>query len=454
MTDTLVTCPHCGNQFPLSEALTAQLHAGLEAEHEARLKAAVAEARTHAERAVSAQIETLNQLLEGASQKAREAEAREFESLKNAQELKRAQAQVVERARLEVEERLRHESEATLKARVAEAEHRAKTDAVLERERLEARLAEEQGKRQIAEKAELTLRQQAEALEARAQELDLEVARQLGAKKAEWEQVVRHTLGQEQDLKLKEKEKQIDDMKQVIDDLKRKSEQGSQEMQGEVLEIDIQEALERQFPQDAIRPVPKGMSGADLIHEVRDGAFNPCGALVWEVKNTKHWQAAWLDKLKADQRAAGAALAVLVSVALPDGVRGFARMDGVWVCDLTHYPALAVALRDQLQQVAFARAASQGKNEKMEMLYAYLAGDEFRHRVETIVEAFTAMRGQLDRERRAMMKHWAEREKQIERVIGSTTGMYGALAGIIGSQLPEIPALALDDVELLKDNDA
>ena len=438
----------------MSEALTAQLHAGLEAEHEARLQAAVAEAQARAEHTVSAQIETLNRLLESEGEKARQAEAREIESLKKAQDLERAQSQAVERARLEVEERLRREIEATLKARVTEAEQKAKADAAIERERLERRLTEEQGKRETAERAELALRQQAEVLEARARELDLEVARRLGAKKTEWEQAVRHALGQEQDLKLKEKEKQIDDMKHVIDDLKRKSEQGSQEMQGEVLEIDIQEALQRQFPQDAIRAVPKGMTGADLIHEVRDGAFNACGALVWEVKNTKHWQAAWLDKLKADQREAGAALAILVSVALPDGVRGFARLDGVWVCDLAHYPAVAVALRDQLQQVAFARAASHGKNEKMERLYAYLAGDEFRHRVEAIVEAFTAMRGQLDRERRAMMKHWAEREKQIERVIGSTTGMYGALAGIIGSQLPEIPALALDDIEILKDNDA
>ena len=450
MTDTLATCPHCGSQFPLSEALTAQLHAGLEAEHEARLQAAVAEAQARTERTVSTQIETLNRLLESEGEKARRAEAREIESLKKAHELERAQSHVVERTRLEVEERVRRETEAALKARVAEVEQKAKTDAALERESLERHLAEEQRKREIAERAELVLRQQAEALEARARELDLEVARQLGAKRTEWEKTVRQTLGQEQDLKLKEKEKQIDAMKHVIDDLKRKSEQGSQEMQGEVLEVDIQEALERQFPQDAIRPVPKGMTGADLIHEVRDGGFNPCGALVWEVKNTKHWQAGWLDKLKADQREAGAALAVLVSVALPDGVRGFARMDGVWVCDLTHYPALAVALRDQLQQVAFARAASQGKNEKMEMLYAYLAGDEFRHRVEAIVEAFTAMRGQLDRERRAMMKHWAEREKQIERVIASTTGMYGALAGIIGQGLPVIPALEMDGAGLLE----
>jgi hypothetical protein len=242
-------------------------------------------------------------------------------------------------------------------------------------------------------------------------------------------------------------------MKRVIEDLKRKSEQGSQEMQGEVLEIDIQAALERQFPHDLIRPVPKGMTGADLLQDVRDSALAPCGQIIWEVKNTKHWQAAWLDKLKADQREAGAALAILVTATLPEGMRGFAQMHGVWVTDLLHYPMLAVALRDQLQQVAFARVAGQGKNEKMELLYQYLAGDEFRHRVEAIVEAFTALRGQLDKERRAMNKHWAEREKQLERVITSTTGMYGALQGIIGQGLAAIPALELDDTPLLEGED-
>lgn len=186
---------------------------------------------------------------------------------------------------------------------------------------------------------------------------------------------------------------------------------------------------------------------------MRDTSLAPCGQIIWEVKNTKHWQPAWLDKLKADQRESGAALAILVSVALPDGVRGFAQMNGVWITDLAHYPMLALALRDQLQQIAFARAAGQGKNEKMEMLYQYLAGDEFRHRIEAIVEAFTAMRAQLDKERRAMQRHWAEREKQIERVIGSTTGMYGALQGIIGQGLPAIAALELDDTPLLEGDD-
>lgn len=385
MTDTLIACPNCGTQIPLTEALSARLHAEFDAEHAARLRTAI------------------------------------------------------------------QETENKAKMLVAQAERKAREEAALEKQMLETTLAAERKKLATAQKAELDLRHKADELEQKQRELELEVARRVDAAKGDLEVRLRQTMGEQQGLKLKEKELQIDELRRVIDDLKQKSEQGSQERQGEVLELDIQAALERQFPHDLIRPVPKGMTGADLIQEVRDPALNGCGSLIWEFKNTKHWQPAWLDKLKADQRTAGAALAVLVTMTLPDGVRGFAQINGVWVSDLAHYPALAVALRDQLQQVSFARAAGQGKNEKMELLYQYFAGDEFRHKIEAIVEAFTAMRTQLNKERVAMQKHWAEREKQIERVITSTTGLYGALQGIIGQGLPAIAALELDDPPLLED---
>lgn len=213
-----------------------------------------------------------------------------------------------------------------------------------------------------------------------------------------------------------------------------------------MLELDLQAALETQFPRDVIRPVRKGVQGADLLQEVRDAALKPCGLIAWETKNTRHWQAAWVGKLKDDQRACGASLAVLVSVALPEHARGgFACIDGVWVASLATWPALAVALREQLLQVAFARNAATGMTDKMEALYRYLSGDDFRHKVETIVEAFTSLKQQLDRERRAMEKLWKERERQIDRVIGATAGMYGELRGTIGQSMSAIAALELDD---------
>jgi hypothetical protein len=188
----------------------------------------------------------------------------------------------------------------------------------------------------------------------------------------------------------------------------------------------------------------KGARGADLVHEVRDQAMRACGTIVWETKNTRHWHAGWLDKLKEDQRAIGANLAVTVSTALPDGIVEFGRIDGVWVAGLCAWPALATALREQLIQVAFAHAAAEGKHEKMEFLYRYLSGDQFRRRTEAMVEAFTALQTGLNRERTAMECLWKEREKQIERVLANTAGMYGEVRGIVGSSAPRVPALELE----------
>lgn len=452
MSDIVITCPQCGHQFPLSDALAAQLHARFDAEHRASLEAAVREAESRAQQQLSAQLATLQKMLDEQAARAREAEARELALKQKALQLEESQRQAIERARLETEARLRREADEKTQTLLAQTEQRIRQAVALEKQQLEARLAEEHAKLEQAQKAELDLRRQAEALETRARELDLELARRLDAKRAEWEANLRQTLSAEQELKLKEKEKQIEDMKRVIDELKRKSEQGSQELQGEVLELDIQAALERQFPHDTIQPVPRGVSGADLIHTVLDAQGRACGKVVWETKNTKHWSPQWLAKLKDDTRAVGGNLAVLVSTVLPEGLHEFGLMEGVWVVSRRAWPALAVALREQLLQVAFAHAASEGRQEKMEVLYRYLSGDAFRQRVTGIVEAFTAMQDQLARERRAMERLWKEREKQIERVIANTVGMYGEMRGILGGGLPEITQLSLEGaVGLLED---
>lgn len=340
----------------------------------------------------------------------------------------------------DIEARLKREYE----SRLARATEQAAAQSGREVKLLQEQLADQQRKLREAQDAELALRREKAALEERGRELDLEIARKVDGEKQRLEESLRKRFGEEQALKIAEKEKQIDDLKKLVDEMKRKSEQGSQELQGEVLELDIQAALERQFPWDEIRPVPKGASGADMIQEVRSGAGQPCGSIVWETKNTKHWQPAWLAKLKDDTRAVGGSIPVLVSVALPESIREFGLIEGVWVASPRAWPALAVALREQLVQVAFAHAAGEGKNEKMEVLYRYLAGEQFRAKVQGIVEAFTALQDQLRRERNAMERIWKEREKQIERVIVNTVGMYGEMRGIVGASLPEIPALTLE----------
>ncbi|HWP59656.1 MAG TPA: DUF2130 domain-containing protein [Candidatus Acidoferrales bacterium] len=348
------------------------------------------------------------------------------------------------RIRVEVEETLHEEYERRLRSAV----QRARAESQDEHERAMAdlvnQLVEQRRKAQEAQERELALLKRARELEERQQELDLEVARRVDVEKSRIEQELRRVAAEQYALKLKEKDSQIEDLKNLLDEARRKSEQGSQERQGEVLELDLEEVLKRSFPQDVIRPVPKGIRGADLIQEVRDAALQPCGAILWETKNTRQWSPGWIQKLKDDQRAAGASLAILVSVALPDDLRSFGLVDGVWVSGIGCYLPLAVALRERLIQVAFARKAAEGMHDKMESLYAYLSGDEFRQRVEAIVETFRAMEDQLSRERRAMERLWKEREKQIERVVMNTVGMYGAIRGIIGARLPEIPALELE----------
>ncbi|MBA2410555.1 MAG: DUF2130 domain-containing protein [Gammaproteobacteria bacterium] len=356
-----------------------------------------------------------------------------------------------ERIRHELEESLRKDHEARIAQAVREAEIRKGGELATQLADLDACLREQTHKAETAQKAELELRKQAREIEERARGLDLEVERKLDGERRRVEQSIRQSLSNEQNLKLREKEKQIDDLRKSLDDARRKSEQGSQETQGEVLEMNFEAALRAQFPCDRLKPVAKGQRGADLVHEVCNNLGEACGQILWEIKNTKHFSPGWIDKLKEDQRAAGASLSVLVSVALPEAVREFGQVNGVWVVGLRAWPALAVALRDQLVQVAFARAAAKGRRDKMALIYQYLSGDEFRHRVEAIVEGFTAMQTQLERERRAMEKLWKERERQIRCIVTNTVGMYGEMRGLIGAGMPEIEALELDGVALLED---
>jgi hypothetical protein len=449
MSQTHLNCPHCGHAIALSEALAAQIRGELEAalavEQQQRRAQAVARAREDASAPLREQLAALEAQAQSQARLAHAAQERELALQRRAIELEAAQREGLQRMRLELESRLRAEADERAQALADAAARNAREAAALELRQAHLQLTEQRARLAQAEQAELALRAQADRLEARARTQDLEVARQLEARRSEWEAGLRQSLDEEQALKLREKQKQIDDMRRVIDDLRRKSQQGSPERQGEVLELDIEAALAARFPRDRVRPVPKGAQGADLIHEVRDAALASCGSIVWEFKHTRHWQAAWLAKLRDDQRACGANVAVLVSVALPEAVQsGFALIDGVWVCGLAAWPALATALREQLQQIAFARNAATGMNDKMESLYHYLSGDAFRHKVEAIVEAFGAMHGDLARERRAMEKLWKERERQLERIITSTAGMYGELRGTIGAAMAPIAALELD----------
>ncbi len=319
----------------------------------------------------------------------------------------------------------------------AEREQNAKTAL------LEEQLKSKDEKLEQATKNEINLRKEKIKLVEDKQTFELEKLRQMEEiKKVVVEEATKKAT-EEQQYVIAQLKKQLTDATKAKDDLARKLEQGSQQTQGEVLELELEEILRTEFPHDEILPVPKGVKGADVVHKIIDRSGRLCGQIVWESKKTKSWSEGWVQKLKDDQRAIKADLAVIVSAVLPEDVKGFVFRDGVWICDIKLISALAMALRHNLEAVAREKGMSVGKNEKMEILYSYLTGVEFKQRVEAIVEAFSSMDDGLKKERMAYEKIWSEREKQIRRVMNNTIGMYGDLNGLI--TLPQIKALELGE---------
>ena len=245
-------------------------------------------------------------------------------------------------------------------------------------------------------------------------------------------------------LKQAELEKQRDDALRTAEELKRRMEQGSQQAQGEVLELALEKELPVRFPTDQITPVSKGIYGADLVQTVVSPSGQTCGSITWETKNAQNWNSKWIEKLRYDMIANKSEFAVLVTMVLPPEIRHFGQLNGIWVCDLSSFPGLATVLRLQVLNLAAARASAEGRDQKMDILYKYLTGPEFRERVNAVMHTFIQMQDQLNREKRAISKHWSTREKQVQKVLEGIAGMYGDLQGIIGkTSLPEIEALEL-----------
>jgi hypothetical protein len=292
-----------------------------------------------------------------------------------------------------------------------------------------------------AQKAQAEVTRKQRELEDAKRELELTVAKRVQAELDAACEKAKKEAEEELKLKVLEKEQTIASMQRQIEDLKRRAEQGSQQLQGEVQELEIESLLSSRFPRDMIQSVPKGEFGGDVLHRVVGPLGQPCGTILWESKRTKNWSDSWLPKLREDQRTAKAEIAVIISQALPKDVETFDLVDGVWVAHPRVLIPIAITLRNSLIEVASARQAAEGQQTKMEMVYQYLTGPRFRQRIQAIVEAFSSMREDLDRERKAITKHWAKREEQIDRVMQATVGMYGDLQGIAGKTLQEIEGL-------------
>lgn len=416
MTEPVIVCPSCSHEFKLTQSLAAPLVEEAKRAFEEKLRAKDAEIgereKDLAERAAAL-----------AEEKAR------LESEVGAR---------VAAAREEVA------AEEAVKARAA-----AEADSATQREQLEAleaQLREKDSKLAEAQRVQADALRKARELADKERELELTIEKRVaGAIDG-----VRAKAKQEAEdgllLKLRDKDETIQSMQRQIEELKRRSEQGSQQQQGEVLELEMETLLRTTFPLDGIVPVAKGEFGGDLVQRVLASTGNPAGAILWETKRTRRWNDGWLAKIRADQRAAGADAAIIVSEALPKDIDSFGLIDGVWVASLKCAIPVAVALRELLLSVAAARLASEGQQTKMEMIYHYLTGPRFRQRVEALVEQLGLMQADLDRERKAMQRLWAKREQQLRVMSGATAGMYGDLQGIAGHTIQEIEAL---DVALL-----
>lgn len=382
-----ISCPYCGKTIPLSEAISHEVEANLQ--HELDLR------------------------------------QRELE--------KKYQANL---------------SEAIQKA-AREAKASATKELAFEVETMKGQLAQQGGKLKQARTLEIKLRRDRQNLEEEKAELEVRVAREIDEQRKGIEEKARKRVEVEQNLVLREKDQLLEQMKRQIENLKRKAEQGSQQLQGEVLELDLEERLSSLFPLDNFKPVPKGVNGADLIQEVCDRTGVVCGLILWETKRTKNWSDGWLGKLKADQLAAKADVALLLSQALPKDCERFQQIDGLWVTSPACAFDLALVLRKSLIELAKARRTARGKREKMEIVYDYLSSPQFGTRVESVLTMLVSLKSDLDCEKRAYAKIWTKRQTQIDGVIGSMAHIVGDLQAIGDLSMAEVKSLALPPAEEL-----
>lgn len=330
--------------------------------------------------------------------------------------------------------------QATKKARIEALESTAKDFKDKEEQILALRKRAEQ-----AEEQELAIRREKRELEESKRKFELEKQRQFDEERGKIRDETLKEAQERHELKDKERDMVINNLKKSLADAQRKAQQGSQQLQGEVLELGLEGALRQEFPYDNISEVPKGIRGADIIQTVCTQRGASCGTIVWELKNTKNWIASWVEKLKNDQRELKANLAVIVSSVLPPNTNGFGRLGDILVCELKFAIPLAQTLREQLIGIHTNEQAHQGKSGKAEAVYDYLLSNNFRQRIEVWVEHFKDKQETLNKEKAYFVKKWAKEEQDLNKLRKSAIGLYGDLEGITGNALPKISYLELPE---------
>ena len=401
MQNNNIICPYCRREFPLTEAITSQIETQIRAAYDGK-------------------IENL-----------KESQQREMDSLK----------QQLEKKLSDKYEKMYEQQYEAETAKLRESiTKKIKTDLELELKEKDEALENTSKKLETYRKKEIEILAKERQLEEEKHSMELAYQTKLNSEVKRAYAQAEEKKNEEFELKIREKEKIIDDLNKQMKEGQRKAEQGSMKLQGEILELEIEDLLVKYFPEDEIQPVAPGKKGADILQIVKTGSGKNAGVILWETKRTKNWQAAWIQKLKEDQRREKAELAVIASEVLPANIHNFGLDNGIWISDIKYALGLACALREHLKSVAAVKAANTGKENKAEMVYDYLTGTQFKQRVESVLEAYIEMKGDIEDEKRLIEKSWAKREKQIERFVKNISGMYGDLQGL-GAALQNIKLL-------------
>lgn len=420
---THIKCPNCATSFDVEEVLSADVEQKIKIQYEKQLQ------------------QTLSQL---------NSERKKFEEEQKLFEEKKKKENEIFQQKLQ-QEKLKLETEIGQQVRKsisADFENQLKMLQQNNKEN-EEKLKEARGK-------ELDFLRKERELKTKEQELEILLQKKLLQERMALTEQIRREEAEktsvkeiEFQLKVKELEKQLGDQRQLAEEMKRKAEQGSMQLQGEAQELLLEELLRDHFPYDTISEVGKGVEGADCMQIVRNHLGTECGKIIFESKRTKTFNANWIEKLKNDMRNHSIDVAVLVTQAFPKGMECFGERDGVWICSFKEAIALTAALRHTIIRIAEVKRGEENKGEKMQMLYSYLTGTEFRQQIETIVEGFLSLKNSITKERLQMEKIWKEREKQLEKVLISTSGMYGSIKGIAGASIGNISLLedGLEDNE-------
>ena len=412
--DDQIACPHCNSEFPIKEAVAKHLIEKHEDEYQQLLS------------------KELVSLQEQAAKDAEKSIAKTFKK-----QIETLQEQLAES----------QDSAKSLQARIAEekkkAEEKIRESVKLEHDALEESLKSKEEQLAKFREQELALRKAKTELEDKQKDMELELARRVESEK----ESLRASIGDEFRLKEAELRKKIDDESKANEDLKRKLEQGSQQLQGEVLELELEHELAQAYPLDDIDPVGKGTRGADVIQTVRLRTGTVCGKIVWETKRAENWSNGWITKLKADMQEVGGDIAVLVSTAFPAGIEEpMVMKDGIWLVKPALAKGLSEALRTVLTEAQRQKAVSVGKNEQMEALYDYICSTQFVQRIKAVVDHQEQMRLELDKEKSAMQRIWKKREGQIGGITNQMMAICGELQGLSHGSMP-----LLDDIALLGD---